>query len=68
MENRTTIELDDYEANLFLEFRKHYNQINKILQKEVFDKDFTGRVILNIKDGQIGNMEKYIAYHYKIEI
>ena len=65
---KVKIELDEYEANEFVLFRKYYFQFNKMLEKGIFEKDFTGRVILDVMAGDVKNLQKIMSYHFQIKV
>jgi hypothetical protein len=59
------IELDQNEANEFVLFRKHYFQFKKFLDHQVFESNYTGKVVLDIKDGRIRDFDKGLRCHYE---
>ena len=62
------IYMDEYEANQFVEFRKFYQQFNRLQSQGIFDKDFTGRVVLDCHQGIIKNLQRITSIHFQIGI
>ena len=60
-----TIELSQEEAVEFALFRKNYIQFRKFLEHGVFESNYTGKVVLDIKDGRIREFDKGLRCHYE---
>jgi len=67
-EPKVKIELEEWEAELFVKFRKYLLQFQKLQGQNIFEKDFTGRVVLDILDGSVKNLQKIINFHFQIKI
>lgn len=60
-----TIELSPIDAEHFVKFKNYYPQFVKLLEENVFDKGFTGQVVLDIYQGNIGH--KRISFDKKYQ-
>ena len=60
-----SVELSEDEAIEFALFRRYYLQFRKFLEHGVFDPKYTGKVILDIKDGRIREFEKGLRCRYE---
>ena len=60
-----TIELSPIDAEYFVKFQQYYQQFSKIIEDDVFDKGFTGQVVLDIFQGNIGH--KRISFDKKYQ-
>jgi hypothetical protein len=68
MEDKITIELTELEANSFILFQKYYPEFIRLQQQGIFNKEFTGQVILDILQGEIKNLKKVLSIHYEFRI
>lgn len=67
-DKKITIELSEEDAKLFALFEKYYLQFKKIIDQDVFDKDFTAKVVLDVHYGVIRNLQKILNYRFDIRI
>lgn len=58
------VDMDNSEAEQFVLFRKHYLQFKKFIDHGVFEQNYTGRVVIDIKDGRIKEFDKNFKCHY----
>lgn len=66
--NLIKLELTELEANSFVLFQKYYPQFMKLAEKDIFNKEFTGRIVLDILQGDVKNLQKVMSYHFQIRI
>jgi len=62
------IELTELDANSFVQFQRHYAQFMRLQQQGVFEKEFTGKVVCDVLNGSIKNLQKITSFHFKLEI
>lgn len=67
-EEKIPIYLEPLEAENFILFQKYYLQFQKMLDKGVFEKEFTGRVVLDVLNGDLKNLQKITNFHFEIRI
>ena len=67
-QEKIIITLSELEANSFVEFQRHYVTFMRLQQQGVFDKNFTGKVVIDILNGSIKNIQKITSFHFKLEI
>jgi hypothetical protein len=66
--SETNITLSDSEAEAFIKFQRFYPQFIRMVNQNVFERDFTGRVILDLHNGEIKNLQKITNIHFTIQI
>lgn len=64
MEGFITIELSNEQAELMAMYNKYAAQFKKLVDKKIFEPEFTGQIICDIKDGQIKNLKRDETFHY----
>jgi hypothetical protein len=67
-EDKIKIELDECEAEQFVQFRKYYQQFNRLREQGIFDDSFTGRVVLDCHRGIIKNLQRITNIHFSIRL
>jgi hypothetical protein len=65
-EENVQVEMTEDEAKAFILFQKHYFNIKKLIDSEVFSLA-NGRAILDFNSvGDIANIQKVLNYHFVI--
>jgi hypothetical protein len=58
------IELNELDQQSFVLWQKYYAQFYKLLEKKVFEKEFTGQIVLDVLNGNIENLKKGESWHF----
>ena len=67
-EENTKIGFTDEQLEQIALFQKHWYKYNQLLQQGIFEKEFTGRVVIDVLQGSVKNLQKITSYHFKITI
>ena len=67
-EEKITIQVSEMDANSYIQFQKHYAHFMWLQRHGIFDKDFTGQVVIDVLGGNIKNLKKITNYHLKIDL
>ena len=58
------IELNELDQQSFVLWQKYYAQFYKLIEKKLFEPDFTGQIVLDVLNGEIKNLKKGESWHY----
>lgn len=68
MQNKLQIEFTEQQLEQIAVMNKYYPQFMKIINSGCFEKEFTGRIIVDILRGEIKNLKRITNIHFEVRL
>lgn len=62
------IDFTNEQLEQIAQVQKYYLQFMRIVNQDIFDKKFTGKVILDIHQGNVKNLQKITNFRFEINV